>query len=38
VPHQAIKVLYDAGVKALEENSIWLIMHREHPMKVSAGS
>ncbi len=31
----AIWILRELGAKALEENSIWLIMHREHPLKVS---
>jgi hypothetical protein len=33
----AVDVLCDLGIKALEENSIWLVMHREHPIKVTGG-
>lgn len=34
----AIEVLREVGVKALEENGIWLMMHREHPLKVTGAS
>jgi hypothetical protein len=33
----AVRVLHDLGAKALEEHSIWLIMHREHPLTVKGG-
>lgn len=32
---RAIGELRELGTKALEENGIWLIMHREHPLKVA---
>jgi hypothetical protein len=35
---QAIALLRELGTRALEENSIWLIMHRDHPLKVTGGS
>ena len=31
---QAILVLRELGLKSLEENSIWLILHREHPLNI----
>ena len=37
VPVQDVTaILRDIGTKALEENSIWLIMHREHQLKVTS--
>jgi hypothetical protein len=33
---QAIDVLRELGPKALEENSIWLILHREHPLNIQS--
>jgi hypothetical protein len=34
---KAIATIKDLGIKALEENSIWLVMHRERRLKVSPG-
>jgi hypothetical protein len=34
--NQAIDVLRVLGTKALEENSIWLILHREHPLNIQS--
>lgn len=35
---QARVTIKDLGIRALEENSIWLIMHRERPLKVFSGN
>jgi len=35
---EAIDILCGLGTKALEENSTWLILHRDHPLKVTSGS
>jgi hypothetical protein len=34
---QAMATVKDLGIRALEENSIWLLMHRERPLKVFSG-
>lgn len=35
---KAREVLRELGLRALEENSIWLIMRREHPLRITGGT